>query len=84
MSFLNRSSFATLQDAYGIQEFEQRPVEEYTVQEPSKTPITVMESFTEEGPNKQCNCSKRSYFNEFLNIVLILLLLYIAVFKPQI
>jgi hypothetical protein len=91
----NKFGFATLQDAYGIKEFQSEQVESYKIEEPSKQPAIVIETFDEESDVscesvkehcekcKQCGShgKNRMKLNEFLNIILILLLIYIIFFR---
>ena len=96
MSFGNRSSYATLKDAYGITEFIPAVEETYTLkkEEISTVPTVLMESFTPETLTVQetycvdCNCKgkrggrRSEWLNEILNLILIGILLWILLFKP--
>lgn len=97
MSFGNRSNYASLNDAFGIKEFGIVEEKSYTIKEPQQEPITpsevvkdiVVENFTDSSDKCSCGChtSKvniKDWMNEILNIILILILLYIVIFKPKI
>jgi len=101
MSFGNRSSYASLQDAFGISQFStpENPREFLIEQknEISETQPMAVESFTEDQVScetvknhcQTCNCMKKSmamtsWINEILNMLLIGLLLWVLVYRPNV
>lgn len=102
MSFGNRSSYATLKDAFGITEFETTiDTKEFQLekQEISSQPIVAMESFEEtditcekvQSHCKTCGCMNKSidirpgsWLNEILNLLLVCLLLWVLIYRPNI
>lgn len=102
MSFGNRSSYATLKDAFGITEFEQvlTPREfEIEKKEISSQPVVAMESFDEteiscekvQSHCKTCGCMNKvidirpgSWLNEILNLLLVCLLLWVLIYRPNV
>lgn len=102
MSFGNRSSYATLKDAFGISEFETNlDIKEFEIdkKEISSQPIIAMESFDETDIScekvkshcKTCGCMNKSidirpgsWLNEILNLLLVCLLLWVLIYRPNI
>jgi hypothetical protein len=95
MSFGNRSNYASLKDAFGVLEFEEKQEPVYTIptttevqQQPGPVGIESFEADNEQSHCKGCNChskiSIKEWINELLNIILIAILLYIIIFKPKI
>lgn len=95
MSFGNRSSYASLKDAFGVTEFEKTVETSYTIEKQSVAPATpteTIENFSESDIScnqvkshcESCGCMEksRSWINEILNLLLIGLLLWILVYKP--
>ena len=91
MSFGNRSNFASLSDAYGIDSFTQQEEESYKLKEPVEEYPVVQpkENFNveEEHHCKGCSCHSRKlkpWINEILNMILIFLLLWVIVYSPYV
>jgi hypothetical protein len=100
MSFGNRTMYASLKDAYGIVEFEKtEDKKEFQIipEETAPQIVNVVESFDE--PNitcesvnehcKTCGCMntgmiKGPWLNEILNLLLVGLLLWILIYRPNI
>lgn len=104
MSFGNRSSYATLKDAFGITEFESNfDTKEFELEkrEISLQPVVAMESFDDteteitcekvQSHCKSCGCMNKSidirpgsWLNEILNLLLVCLLLWILIYRPNV
>lgn len=86
MSFGNRSNFASLSDAYGIDSFIQQEEPSYKLKDPVEE-YPQKENFVdiEEHHCKGCSCHSKKlkpWINEILNMILIFLLLWVIVYSP--